>query len=163
MPQDLTQLPKTADVDIAGCDIHIHNHKVVTADGLFGPIMYIVTWSDLPKNELVKFEKHGISYEAAIECCVLNLEKDAEVLTDLIYHDYDMKRVSKNGTDSNWNDLHIFSKSVAGRIIAGQFVEKIRSCDNWEELYNELHLTSKFSTDMKNKIKREMEQQCRKV
>ena len=158
MPQNTIQLPKNAEFEIDGYGVTIQNHMVTNYGGLFGPIMYIVTCLDLPKNELVKFEKHGISYEAAIECCVLNLEKDAEVLTDLIYHDYDMKRVSKNGTDSNWKDLHIFSKSVAGRKIAGQFTEKIRSCDDWGQLYEEMHHTSKFYKDMKNKIKEEMKQ-----
>ena len=158
MPQSLTRLPKTADFKIGGIFITIKNHKVTNDLDLLSKIMHIIWQSDSDRETLYQFENNGISYEAAIECCVLNLEKDARVLGDLIYHDYYTKRVYKNGTDSNWNDILKFSESAAGRIIADQLVEKIKSCDDWGELYDEMLYTSKFTKDITNRIRVEVKQ-----
>ena len=155
MTQSLTQLPKDATFRIAGWTIIIRNHEVMYIHGLIGEMMNIIHVGESDRDTLYQFEKHGISFEMAIEYCAKELEENSDVLKLFISRYYDM-------CDSISLDVG-FSKSDAGRIIAGQFVEKIRSCDNWEELYNELHLTSMFQKEMKNKIKREMEQQCRKV
>ena len=54
-----------------------------------------------------------------------------------------------------------FSKSEACRIIAGQFVEKIRNFNNWQDFYDEMRLTSRFNKDMKNRIIQELKEQNR--
>ena len=158
MSQSLTQLPKTADIEIQGWHttwtLKIRNNKPDDEEGLFSEIMWIITESDPGNQILNKFEKHGISFEMAIECCAQELEENPKVFEYFIIWEYSMG-------DSE-ELVASFSESVAGRTIAGQFVEKIRSCNNWEELYNEFHRTSKFQQDIKSRILKELEQ-CRKV
>ena len=157
MPQSLIQLPKEAEFKIAGQIITISNRMVVTRMGLFDKILDIVNYPYSDIKTLMDFEGHGVSFEAAIECCANELEWNMDVITDLIYHNYYTKRVYKNGMDCNWDKIRAFSTGEAGRIIADQFIEKIRDCDNWEELYNEMLYTSKFTKDMKKKIMKEIE------
>ena len=71
--QSLIQLPKTADIIIGMCHITIRNHKVTGDFGLFSDIMNIIVDPDSREYILVEFEKHGISFEAAIECCALRV------------------------------------------------------------------------------------------
>ena len=153
MAQDLTQLPETADFKIGMWPITIRNHKVTDENAMFGSIIWIVNRTDLGRDVLNKFEKHGISYEAVIECCAKELEENPKVLDFFIKWMY-VIRNSKEPTVG-------FSKSKRGRFIADQLVEKIRSCDNWGELYDEMQMTSKFQKDMKNRIILELKEQNR--
>ena len=158
MPQNLIQLPKEADFLICGWNIIIQNHMVAEYTPLLGCIMNIVNDSTSQKDILCQFEKHGISFEAAIECCCGELEENdikvfAKVIRDNVIYAWMMPNYRVD-----WNSRMDFAKSLEGRKIASQFIEKIRSCGNWGELYAELQYTSKFSKDMKNRIKEEMKQ-----
>ena len=163
MPQSLIQLPETADFYIGGWPITIRNHKVVDVDGgLISRIIDIVHDTMISRGMLDELEKHGISFEAAIEYSVAELEQDAKGLTDVIYSAYHTETVKVDNRYYFWNVNDKFSSSDAGRKITSLFVEKIRSCDNWGELYDEMHLTSEFIQDIKNRIPEEVKY-CPKV
>ena len=151
MPQSLIQLPKEAEFEIDGWPIHIQNHRV-TGNGLFSQILMIVSSLNSDANTLRLFEEHGISCEMIIEECAKELENDSEVLAHVIrWHCGNLKIKSVLAIDTT-DAIFLFSKSVPGRKIAEQFIEKIRSCDNWEELYDEMLLYSRFRMDVKRRI-----------
>ena len=161
MPQSLTQLPETASFEIGGCHVKIDDHKVVDWF-LFVYVWSIINEVDSDLQTLTEFEKHGISFESLIEYCVHELECKEYALTKLIWHN-DLGECSmKDSVAGIWETNHNYSKSVEGRNIAEQLVEKIRSCDDWNELYEEIHWKSKFHKYMKSKIIKELEQ-CLRV
>ena len=153
MPQSLTQLPKDAYFRILGWEIKIRNHKIwgYFDSGFFGVMMHIIRDADSNKQTLYQYEKHGISFEMVIECCAQEFEEDAVILANIITRELHERRSFS------------FSESAAGRKIAEQFIEKIRSCDDWGELYDEMYETSKFRKDIKNRIREGLEQQWHKV
>ena len=163
MPQSLTRLPKTADIKMDNWDITIRNHKMVNTVGMFPKIMSIIDDLKFNVQTLYQLEVHGISFEMVIENCVDGLENNVGVLADYIWGDNcrNSDWIATIG-DSSWDQVLVFSKSVAGRNIAEQFIEKIRSCDDWQQLCEEMRLTSRFSRDMRQKILKEWEQ-CRRV
>ena len=164
MPQNLIRLPKIADIRFTGRDVTIRNHKVVERGGLTSRIMRITNDQGSNRQTLVEFEKHGINSEMAIEECVRELEEDVNTLAHAVFMYWDREDILKYYTGKKWDDgIFAFTKNKTGRIIADQYIEKIRSCDNWGDLYDELHHTSKFQKYMKKRIKEEMRQQCRKV
>ena len=154
MAQSLIQLPKDAQFSIAGWDITIEDHMITNNYGLFGTIINMINSSNSNEKTLVEFEGYKISFECVIEECARELEQDTMILAWFIFKEYAV-------TDLN-EQIVRFVKSEAGRIIAGQFVEKIRSCDDWSELYDEMQHKSRFQQDMRNRIIGELEQ-CRKV
>ena len=183
MPQSLTQLPETAEFEIGGWCLVIRDHKVVSDGGLWEFINHVV--NNIRGQSLYQFEKHGISFEAAIEYCAYEYENYAEPLTNLIFWQYNIEsyktdiirqyltlrnypfgqyNIESYKTDSRGSclqNIDDFSKSNAGRKIAAQYIEKIRSCDNWGDLYDEMRLTSRFNKDVKNRIIQELEEQNR--
>ena len=153
MPQSLIQLPKEADIIIGECEVRIKNHKVDNSTSIMEVISDIVCSSPDNRNILSEFEKHGISFETAIENCVEDLEEKPYILGYITWHNllYIHEKEEKM-----WNMRARglkFSESEAGRTVAGIYVEKIRSCNNWEELHDELNPNSKFSRDMAKHIK----------
>ena len=164
MPQSLIQLPKTAEFVICGERIRIKDHRFMSSYSYFFKIMSIIKDSKSDSDTLYQFEKHGISYEATIEHCAYELEHDADALFNVIYWIYRIRNITGANINKNWNVIGDFSESGAGGKIAEQIIEKIRSCENWGQLYEEMHPESRFSEDMKKKTRKEMiQQQCRKV
>ena len=162
MPQSLIQLPKDAEFEIEEWCIKIEDHQMMYGAGLFTVMMDIVKGGYSHRNTLYQFEKHGISFEAAIECCVRELEYDTDAFIDFIRQYCDGMKYMGSVADS-LRGCGAFSESEIGRKIATQFVEKIRSCDDWDEFCTEMSQKSKFITYIKKKIKEEMRQQCRKI
>ena len=158
MPQSLTQLPEMTDMKILGWEIKIRNHNVLGYfdSGLFAIIMGIMDDYDCDRKTLYQLEKHGISYEAAIECCVREIEHISSVFTGFIWRHCEPFKMIDINVEKNYEKVHDFSESVGGRMIADQIVEKIRSCENWGELYDELHMSSRFQKEMENRIKKEI-------
>ena len=167
MPQSLTQLPKTANIKIGRTHTTIFNHRVVRSmfsGGLFISIMYITDDSDLSNQELHLFEKRGISFEMAIEECARELEHDVGVLEDIIWYKNIPKFMRTTGMTVTRSKCEDFSKSAPGRKIAEMYIEKIRSCENWSELYDAICFENQFQKDMRKTMISEMgQQQCRKV
>ena len=158
MPQNLILLPKSADFEILGWPVKIQNHRAVHTDSLFTSISSIINKSTPGSIQtLVEFEKHKVSYEAVIEYCADEFENDVDVLTSVI-RDYLIPEIKDIDNTQQWRVIHNFSKSMTGRSIAVMYIEKIRSCENWSELYEEMHYASRFNQDMKNRITAEMEQ-----
>ena len=164
MSQSLILFPKEAHLEIMGVSTGIRNHRVITRGGLTGFIIGVV-WRPESRTELqVQFERQGISFEAAIEECARELEYDEKVLADLVINHY-INRIKWGGdvTEMDRYRINSFSESKTGRIIADQYIEKIRNCSNWGELHDEMQLTTKFHKDMKRRILKEVKQKCRKV
>ena len=160
MPQSLTQLPKDADFRVLGWEIQTRNHRIINcAHGLWGVIIDIIRDSDSSMDTLYQFEKQGISWEMAVECFAHELEYHDTALSDTICWCYDNLEIKKMFTEKTLERIDGFSESAAGRKIAEQFIEKIRNCDDWEELYDEMQMTGKFRKDMKRRIKRELKKQ----
>ena len=167
MAQSLTQLPETADIKFVVCGdvytVQIRHHQARDRTGLFAQIMWIACESDPGSTNLNHFEKHGISFEAVIECCAKELENDASVLADICHMLLGMD--PGNFQERDWDRINFFSKSVAGRKIADMYVEKIRNCDDWGELYDALHVTliSGFTADMQRRIRMGIREQINGV
>ena len=157
MPQSLTGLPQTADIKINGYVITIRDHKVKYWYGLYYQIMSIVEKSNTNRHTLTQFEKYGISFEAAIEYCVAELEHDTYAFSELILYIYLWKNegLSKNITDYK-HKCDVFSASMEGRKIVEQLVEGIRNCNDWGELYDQVNLSTKFHKDIKKRISMEI-------
>ena len=155
MKQSLVGLPKEADFRICGWHIVIRDHIIENSIGLFGMIKGISQDSNSDRQTLLEFEKHKISYEAAIEELTRELEDDVRILADII-HAYNRDDVKShcNIVRNTWNRLVKFSTTLAGRNIADQFVDKIRRCHNWEELYDEMQGTSRFNRYIIKKYRR---------
>ena len=161
MVQNLTgELPENVNFIFCHDLVEIKNHKVVSWGGLFGTIMRMVRVSHPDGQQLYRLENHGISFSAAIECCANELEHDAEILGMVIAYYYDIEKINGKTPEDNEHIALEFSKGIAGRNIADWFIETIRNCENWEQLYSELHHTSKFGVDIQNRISEEFKQQC---
>ena len=120
--------------------------------------MHIVNNSKQEMQQLQQFEGHGISWEMAVECCVQELEDNPYVLTLLTYCYHDVRKIIKKEGSNSWLRILNFSKSVTGKKMAEMYIEKIRSCSNWDELYIEMHPASRFQKEMKNIIQEEITQ-----
>ena len=163
MPQSLTQLPKTADIKIVGgggheWEIKIHNHRIINcANGLWGVIIDIIRDSDSSMDTLYQFEKHGISWEMAVECFAHELEyNDNTALSHTIYWCHDILKFEEMITEKTLERIDGFSASPTGRSIAEMYVDTVRNCDNWEQLYLQMHPTSRFQKEMESMVVREI-------
>ena len=127
--------------------------------------MGIIEDSGTDRRILTEFEKYKVSYEAAIEECCYELEENKFILANIIYYYRGEIIEIKGGTiTGTWNKVVKFSESPKGRVIADQYIDKIRSCSDWEELYDELHSKSTFSKHLIKQIQetmgREMPDTC---
>ena len=157
MPQSLIQLPQTAYFKIEGWPVTIREHEIVGDNSLVLTMTLVIKLEDYYRGVLSKFEKEGISFEAAIEECARELEQDTNTFTEVIYWFYGFCEFEEKDPENIKGFIHSFSESEAGRTIAGQIVEKIRSCNSWEELYDELQWTSKFHKNILCRIKKGLE------
>ena len=157
MTQSMTQLPETADIEILGWYLTIRDHMFVGYVGLLGSIIDMISVPNSDRDVLCQFEKYKVSFEAAIDCCTREIKDDVRVLSNIIFWNYDVKKTKDRDTFEHLNAVLDFLKSAAGRKIAEQFIDKINNCDNWRQLYDEMHLESKFQKDMKSKIIAELE------
>ena len=159
MPQNMIELPQEAEFDIEGFHVVIQNHRVKTYDhSLLGAIIMITRNTSIDVNTLQQFERHGISYEAAVEECAYELENNASALAWVIYWSHDSARIKDATTGNTREEVDIYAASDRGRKIAAQYIEKIRSCDDWQQLYEQLHYNSPFQKEMEGKVLAEIEQ-----
>ena len=160
MPQSLIGLPKEADIMFYDwIKVRIRDHQFEKGSDIFDATMYIVNERKSHRDILIEFEKYGISFETIIEECVCNLENDTDVLTQLICHHYEIKETLFYDDEIDcWDRSREFSESETGGKIVNQLVEMIRSCGNWGELYEHMHLANKFQKDLKSRVIGKMEQ-----
>ena len=156
MPQDLMQLPKTAEFKIGACHITIEDRKVVDNCGLLGRIMRVISQSNSNRETLYQFEKHGISYEAAIECCAQELKDVPHIFADIIWWYYGFMKIKEICANNGPIEILDFSRVDAARKITDQIIERIRNCNDWGELYDEMYYKSRFQKEIKSKIKKEV-------
>ena len=152
MAQSLTRLPKTAEFSIQRIHVKINDHKMEPHTDLLDIIMNINKDEFSDRNTLSQFEKHGISWKMAVEQCVKEMQYDTDVLGWIIFWNVNIS-TSKVAL-KNYDDkiTCAFSKSVAGRHIATQFIEEIRRCNNWGELHDQMHWKSRFGKDVEKQI-----------
>ena len=167
MPQSLTQLPKEIDVDIDHMwHVPIKNHLIERPDYLLYTVTCVIDSPRTDKNTLFQFEAFGVNYESFTVACSDILKNDpVGSLCRVLFFHYGMCNYltdMPNGQSERRHDL-IFRllKSRLGKIYADILVEKIRSCDNWDDLYEEMHHTSKFHKYMRGRIEEEII--CHKV
>ena len=102
-------------------------------------------------SRLCGFEDHGISFEAAVETCISDIEeKDRIKLAEVIFWHYSIKEISDMQKK--------LVKRGAMQQFGEDFIDKIRDCANWDELQTKLDQKSKFSEIMKSKIREEIRQ-----
>ena len=159
MPQSLIQLPKEAEFKIGDYRIRILDHRVLNGGSLVPEIIDIINDPGLQRDTLYQFEKHGISFEMVIEYCVRELECRGESLAMFMYLRHGPALPFTRNVKGNDRIAALeFSASVAGGIIMEEITEKIRSCDNWGDLYDELHHTSQFHKYIDSRIIRELKE-----
>ena len=162
VPQNLIQLPKNAEIQILGWGIGIRNHAMISPFTLIESVIGIIQDVRSDWQSLCQLEKHGINFETAIECCIDELENRTDPLEHIISNYYNICEF-KDDENVDVDNLVEFSKVEAFRAATCQLVEKIRSCDDWQQLYEELHTSSTFQKGMKTRIIANMREQCHKV
>ena len=165
MAQNITELPETAEIKFQHHTVKIKKHKVVNPGGFFGNIDWIIEWPKYDRNSLAILEKHGISYESFIECCVAELESRRDILFKFIENDYSFS--SNDVSDSD--ELHIPTQHIISGMpeflesdvcweIVNQYIDKIRDCKNWGEFSDKMTKYSVFRENMRNKTFRAIKQ-----
>ena len=149
MAQSLVGLPKKTRFEINGILIEIKNHKVTEIMGLVGKIKWIANTKESDRDTLTEFEKYRISFETAIECCVQELENNPIILGSTIWW-YDIK--------TNLKAIIDFSATGNYETYAELYIEKLRDCQNWGELYDELNNKSRFARYMKRLFSKGLKQ-----
>ena len=153
MQQSIVRLPKEDNFEIGGWYIKIQDHKVKYREGLIGMLTLMIGSKSVDRQTLAKFEEYKVSFEAVIEECSNELEDNKIKSAEIIWHHYDITTQSTTTkVETSIRGIYDFSKSEAGRTIINEFIEKIRSCENWKELYDILHPKNKFIRDMKQRI-----------
>ena len=156
MTQGMEQLPCEADFRILGWCVKIKNHKVMNHFGLFGSMMDIAKDSHFGSQFLTEFEGNGITCKAAIQHSATELENNPEILAYLTLTHYCFWEIKEDCSENDWDEILNFSKSVEGRNIAGMISEKIKSCTNWQDVYDELRPKSAFNCGMTGEIREAM-------
>ena len=169
MVQSLTMLPETAEIRLHGFTLKIQNHEIRKGISM-AYFMMVATRHEHLWSEIIRdMERQKITYEAAVEQCVAEIESDHCILEAIFYWHYN---IVKNAKFMAYKAKHgkrhddvtaittRISKSPAGRIIATWFVEKIRSCENWQEFYTEMKRESDFNRYTKSWVMREAKKQC---
>ena len=155
--QSIVRLPEMVDFKIGRWPVIIWDHRITDSGGLLNVIKNLAGDMQADRETLSQFEDHGISYETAIECCIGELEEDPHILAEFIYWDYKIEKSKKSYYQGKIsNELGFFVNSEMGRNIADHIIEKLRDCQNWGELYDEMHPDSKFNEDIIKQIREEM-------
>ena len=147
MAQSLTQLPKDAEIGIDGVFIYIKNHEITHPGGLFEWLDRIVNsknWNEA----VVQMEKHGISFEAAVERCVTEIEHGPGVIRNIIGGYNSLIR-------EEWYSNAKFSKSDMGNTVSELLISKIRQCEGWDEYQDVMQKTSGFKNGINEYLNRE--------
>ena len=144
MPQSLVYLPKAAEITGDGWGIRIKDHRVVDHTSLFLWMCRIIQ-DNHGVDVVSEFEKHGITYEIFTEYVVSELEVNINVFERLIWFHINIFE--------NIDTCSEFAASREGSKIIDEFVEKIRSCDNWTEFIEAMKLRGSFIKEITEKVK----------
>ena len=146
--QNIAGLPESATIHALGADLVIENHKIESGWNLLRWLKRVIETSKDDWNNLkAEMVYHDVSYEAAMEQCIMELENIhvGPLWIRSWYSSYD----TQHGTRGE--KLPVLD-SLIDHEITDRFTDKIRDCTNWDELYGELHHKSRFSKDMKKQI-----------
>ena len=123
--QNIVQMPLLTEIRVGNRLLHLKivNHKVVYPGGLLRWSMEAIrdnNWN----YATCEMEKHGISFEAFIEYCVMELDSADGMQSVCIFGGY-----HKTYTGGHVSEMHIAN---------------IRRCDNWEELIDVIKNIEQF-------------------
>ena len=163
MVQSIARLPESAKGIFRYHHLEIKNHVVYTLYGLFFFTVLIIRNED--KKKIVDwFKSNHVSFEAVIEQCIQELEDDHPAARlNMIEAHYPWSHSNELGffNVEQWGGawgkiISQFSKTSAGRWIADQYVEKLRTCRNWNMFTDTLDMKGVFQQEMKQKIREEI-------
>ena len=155
MTQNMTGMPETAEFRVRGYLVTIENHEVENWGGLLD-IMWCVTNVDRDKDILSKFEKHGVSFAAAIKCLIQETSSKNDMIARALQRHYGTCVVESEIINQR-DKIIVFIKNPQGELMMKQFTDKIKKCNNWIELYDVLDLTSRFQRDAAETIRNKVE------
>ena len=98
-----------------------------------------------------KFENHGVIFEAVKEYCADEIQCRHIEFGEIITSRYNIQEIPD--VNDMPSILNAFFKSSTYLEIRKLFIDKIRSCKKWAELYDELNPASKFSKWMQGRIR----------
>ena len=125
---------------------------------MFAIIMYMVRSQRSDKKSLYEFEKQGISFEMIIENCVRELENNTKLLAYHINTSPPIRKINNRSDKITLKRIIAFTAGEEGMKLAGRYIEMIRSCNNWEDLYDQMLPTSEFWKEMNDRIHAEFKQ-----
>ena len=147
--QTLIRLPKDLNIVIGGYPLTIENHRVkIPTSGLTYFMLDLCRIRTA--KQMAEMEK-TIQFEAVIEYCVEEIDKDDTVLAGIITLHYGVYW-------THLDELMGYCNGVEGRHVAERLVEKIRNCDDWEEFWVEMQVKSQFNVNIKQIIARSVEE-----
>ena len=154
MVQGIALLPEFARVDKPNFLLEIKDHKIhitypyTASTNLFGWMVYASNDKEW-KNIKTDMQLQKISYEAIIEQCAAELEEDPHIPYNVHSFIYDVREYSYNTI--------AFSASEAGEKIMQSIVSEIRNSTSYEEFATIFNVKGVFITDIKNRIRKEVE------
>ena len=155
--QDIAQLPESARIDGKDSRLIIKNHKVLYETGMF---YWLSRQIKHERWKYVEAQMHlqKVGFYPAVETCVDELESDSRILGWIITHIYDVMDSDMYADEREKLEESVmeFAASSAGWDITYTFIDNIRDCHSWTEFNDLLKIGSKFRTDMKARINREL-------
>ena len=136
MGQNLVGLPKEAHIRLGMWILEIKDHRIQGNDFIWRWLCLVTRehhWKEVAKT----LDENGVTFEAVIETCVVDFEKNHDILAWMMG--------THLGAGLKWAESMEFSKSATGRAAADRIIEDIRQCDDWEDLFNRTNLNSEWN------------------
>ena len=142
----LIQLPRTARLTWnLRSDLVIDNHEIVTEEAFMDWVSWGIRYGIWDKI-LMQFKQQGFHIEAVIQQCILDILDSRK--------DNWMLAWDKSGITYNSITRQNFNATTTEKNIRAEFVIKLHTCKNWDDLGNLLNHQSDFSKKMAGKITR---------
>ena len=141
----LNGLPKTAYVTIEdwSTGLIIKNHKVADDHSLMYMILFMIENKQW-KHILPQFISQGFKIDGVIEECIRNM-KDQIHVNYILYNFYSGGKV--------YGYIKQNSQSPEIVKIIGCIIKKLKTCKNWNQLYQMMRKNSDFQKEMQKKMK----------
>ena len=138
--EKIVTLPKTAHIKCNTCNgLKIVNHRVENRQSFLGWMCNGVHDWDTVLPQLIR---QGFHFGAVIDECISDLQ-DVTKFAHVINWTH--------GYSSDYSKM--FSKSMAGRRLATEFIQKLLACKNWNDLHNVINPDGDFQKYMSRKAK----------
>ena len=139
----LIGLPKTAQIQCNGLPlISIENHRVVSKDGIMYWMMFM-NYDKQWKHILSQFISQGFKIGGVIEECIRDM-KDQKHVNRILFDFY--------STGIKYEDIVEKSQSPEIRKIVGRIIKKLKTCKNWNQLYQMMRKNSNFQKQIQKQM-----------